>query len=198
MFLLVGLGNPGRRYAKNRHNIGYRVLDAVAQCHGFSAYREKFSAAVAEGVISGEKIFALKPGTYVNHSGQAVGAAVGFYKLDPQAVIVIHDDLALAYGLLRVKRGGGHAGHNGLRDIDAHIGRDYLRLRIGIGHPGDKDAVNAHVLGDFTRAEQASLGPIIDAIARHFPLLISGDQSLFMTRLAESRPETAPEDHNQE
>ncbi len=197
MFLLIGLGNPGRRYAKNRHNIGYMVLDAIVQQHGFSAYREKFSAALAEGIINGQKILALKPTTYMNRSGQAVGAAMGFYKLSPQAVMVIHDDLDLAYGLLRIKRGGGHAGHNGLRDIDAHIGRDYLRLRIGIGHPGDKEAVNPHVLGDFTRSERTSLEPMIEAIAHHFPLLIGGDQSLFMTRLAASRPDAAATNKDQ-
>ncbi len=188
MFVLAGLGNPGKQYARNRHNIGFVVVDAIIRQHGFSGCREKFSATVAQGNVNGEKILALKPMTYMNRSGQAVAAAVGFYKLSPRDVIVIHDDLDLACGQLRIKCGGGHAGHNGLRNIDAHIGPDYLRLRIGIGHPGDKDAVNPHVLSDFTASENTCLDPVIDAVAEHFPLLIGGDCSLFMTRLAESRP----------
>ena len=184
MLLLVGLGNPGPGHAKNRHNIGFMALDEIVHHHGFARARRRFHGMLAEGRIAGEKVLALKPLTYVNHSGRSVAAAVRFYKLPLGDLIVFHDDLDLAPGKLKVKRGGGHAGHNGLRDIDAHIGSGYRRLRLGIGHPGNKDRVHGYVLNDFAKAERPRLAKLCEAIGQAMPLLVKGDDPGFMTKVA--------------
>jgi PTH1 family peptidyl-tRNA hydrolase len=185
MLLLVGLGNPGPRHAKNRHNIGFMALDEIVRRHGFGPWRTRFHGRIAEGRIEGEKVLALEPETYMNESGRAVGEAVRFYKLDTESqVIVIYDEIDLKPGKVKVKLGGGAGGHNGIRSIDSHIGRDYRRLRLGIGHPGDKDLVHGYVLQDFTKAETAGRDKLIDAVASELPRLIAGDDGGFMSRLA--------------
>ncbi len=191
MKLIVGLGNPGEKYRHHRHNVGFMVLDEIARRHGFSPWRRRFSGEVAEGVLDGEKIILLKPLTYMNNSGRAVGEAVRFYKIAPQDVIVIHDELDLPPGKMRVKSGGGHAGHNGLRSIIAHIGKDFHRVRMGIGHPGDKAQVSAYVLHDFAKAEKAWLEPLIEAVAEHAPLLARGDFATFANRVHRDAPPPA-------
>lgn len=189
MLLLVGLGNPGSKYAANRHNIGFMAADGIVRRHGFSAFKtSKFHGSTAEGTIAGEKVVVLKPSTYMNESGRAVGAAVGFYKLTPADVVVLHDEMDLAAGKVRVKRGGGHAGHNGIRSIAQHIGADFRRVRLGVGHPGDKDKVVGHVLKDFAKADQVWLDVVLDAVADNADVLIKGDDALFMTRVAEAAP----------
>ena len=186
MLLLVGLGNPGRESINNRHNIGFMAVDALIARFGLGAPRSRRQPAglFSEGTIDGEKVIVLKPKTYMNESGRAVGAAMRYWRLTPADVVVFHDDLDLAPGKVRVKRDGGHAGHNGLRSIDAHIGRDYRRVRLGIGHPGDKDRVTGHVLRDFSKADRDWLEPELDAVADALPLLIRGDEPAFMTRVA--------------
>ncbi len=186
MLLLVGLGNPGARYAANRHNVGCMAVDEIVRRHDFSDFRERSRprGAFAEGVIGGEKVIVLKPLTFMNDSGNAVGAAMRWFKLAPEDVIVIHDELDLAPGKVRVKRGGGAGGHNGLRGIDRHIGRDYRRVRIGVGHPGDPDRVTGHVLRDFAKADGEWLDKVLDVVAEAFPLLVDGDDAGFMTRVA--------------
>lgn len=192
MKLIVGLGNPGQKYLKNRHNIGFMAVDAIAQAHGFSPWRSKFQAQHAEGRLGTEKVHLLKPETYMNLSGQAVGEAVRFYKLTPADVIILHDELDLAPGKLRVKTGGGHAGHNGLRSLHQHIGEAYVRVRLGIGHPGDKRLVSNYVLGDFAKADQDWLSPLIDGIARAAPHLASGAFDKFQSDIALSRLSSTP------
>ena len=184
MQLLVGLGNPGRKHARSRHNVGFMAVDEIVRRHSFGPWRKRFEGQCAEGTVGGEKILALKPETYMNASGRSVGQAVRFFKLSPADLVVIHDDIDLAPGKVRIKQGGGHAGHNGLRDIDAHIGRDYLRVRIGVGHPGLKDRVAGHVLDDFSKAETAWLDPLLSAIADAYPELTKGDGPGFSNRLA--------------
>ncbi|MFQ5785525.1 MAG: aminoacyl-tRNA hydrolase [Alphaproteobacteria bacterium] len=184
MLLIVGLGNPGPDHAHNRHNVGFMAVDEVVRRHAFGAPRRRFDGEVCEGVLCDEKLLVLKPLTFMNRSGDSVGAALRFYKLAPERTIVFHDELDLAPGKLRVKRGGGAAGHNGLRSIAAHIGPEFRRVRIGIGHPGDKDLVTPYVLHDFAKADDAWLAPLLDAIADALPLLIAGDDSAFTTRIA--------------
>jgi PTH1 family peptidyl-tRNA hydrolase len=185
MLLLVGLGNPGPRHAGNRHNIGFMAVDEIVRRHGFGSWRTRFQSRISEGRIAGEKVLALEPETYMNESGRAVGEAVRFFKLDPETqVIVIYDEIDLKPGKVKVKLGGGAGGHNGIRSIDNHIGRDYRRVRLGIGHPGDKDLVHGHVLQDFAKAETAERDKLIDALATELPRLIEGDDSGFMSRLA--------------
>jgi len=184
MLLVVGLGNPGAEHARNRHNIGFMAVDAVVRRHGFGPFRAKFHGDIAQGDVAGVKVLALKPTTYMNDSGLSVGAAAGFFKIPPADVVVLHDELDLAEGRLRVKRGGGHAGHNGLRSIHAHLGADYRRIRLGIGHPGDKDRVTGHVLRNFAKADEAWLEKLLDAVAAGFPLLVEGDDSGFMSKVA--------------
>ena len=186
MLLVVGLGNPGPQYAHHRHNFGFMAADAIARRHGFGAYRAKFHGEVAEGTVAGTKVLILKPQTYMNESGRAVAAAMQFYKLPPEDVLVLHDELDVAPGKLRVKRGGGLAGHNGLRDIKAHIGPDFRRLRLGIGHPGDKKLVEGYALHDFPKSDQGWLDDVLNAVAEYFPLLIQGDDAGFMTRVAQA------------
>jgi PTH1 family peptidyl-tRNA hydrolase len=184
MFLLVGLGNPGPGHAGNRHNIGFMAVDEIIRRHGFGPEKARFQARVAEGTIAGVKALAIKPLTYMNLSGQSVGTALRFLKLAPSDVIVIHDELDLLPGKLRVKIGGGAGGHNGLKSLDAHIGREYKRVRLGIGHPGDRDAVTNWVLQDFAKADGKWLEPLLDAVASAFPLLIAGDDAGFMNKIA--------------
>ncbi len=184
MLLIFGLGNPGSGYADNRHNIGFMAVDEIVRRHGLSAPRARFRSETCEGVIGDTRVMALKPTTYMNNSGDAVGAAMRYYKLSPADVVVIHDELDLEAGKIKVKQGGGNAGHNGVRSIAAHIGPDFHRLRMGIAHPGDKDAVIGHVLNNFAKSDEAWLEPLLDALAEAMPLLVSGDAPGFMTRVA--------------
>lgn len=188
MKLFVGLGNPGQQYAGNRHNIGYMAVDAIAAAHGFPAWRARFQGLTSEGRLGPEKVLLLKPGTYMNLSGDSVGAAARFYKLAPADIVVFHDELDLAPGRVRVKVGGGTAGHNGLRSIAAHLGPDFVRVRLGIGHPGDKRLVTPHVLGNFAKADQDWLAPLLDAIAAAAPDLAAGDTAGFTNRVARQMP----------
>ena len=185
MFLWVGLGNPEPAMARQRHNIGFMALDVIARRHAFSAWRQRFKGLVCEGVIAGHKILALKPMTYMNLSGESVQAAAAFFKIAPACITVFHDDLDLAPGKIRVKKGGGAAGHNGLRSIDQHLGTpDYWRVRLGIGHPGDKHRVTGHVLGDFAKPDLDWLLPMLDAVADEAALLAAQKPEDYMTRLA--------------
>jgi peptidyl-tRNA hydrolase, PTH1 family len=184
MKLFVGLGNPGAQYALNRHNVGFMAVDAIAAAHDFPAWRKRFSGLAAEGKLGGEQVLLFKPQTFMNESGRAVGEAVRFYKLDLSDVIVFHDELDLAPGKLRVKAGGGVAGHNGLKSLTAHIGNDYVRVRIGIGHPGNKALVTGHVLQNFTKDEFAWLEPLLGAIAEEAPYLAEGANDKFQSRVA--------------
>ncbi|MGY9005958.1 MAG: aminoacyl-tRNA hydrolase [Alphaproteobacteria bacterium] len=185
MRLLVGLGNPGTKYAHNRHNIGFMAVDEIVRRHGFGAWRGRFQSQCAEGIMDGNKILAIKPETFMNESGLAVGAALRFFKLEAEDVIVIHDEIDLAPGKVRIKQGGGHAGHNGLRDIDAHIGKNYHRVRMGVGHPGLKERVTGHVLDDFSKADMVWLSPLLDAVAEAFPKFAANDEKGFTNTLGQ-------------
>ncbi len=184
MKLFVGLGNPGTQYARNRHNIGFMALDRIAEDHGFSPWKAKFQGRIAEGRLGGEKVLLLKPETFMNRSGQSVGEAMRFYKIEPEDVCVFHDELDLAPGKCRVKSGGGHAGHNGLRSIHGHIGDSYDRVRLGIGHPGRKEAVAGYVLHDFPKADEVWLDDLIRGIADGAPALADGDTGRFMNAVS--------------
>jgi len=184
MLLIAGLGNPGVKYANHRHNVGFMAADAIARRHSFSPWSKKFQSLLAEGRLGGDKVVLLKPQTFMNLSGQAVGEALRFYKLPVQNLIVLYDELDLAPGKVRVKTGGGAGGHNGIRSIDAHCGPDYRRVRIGIGHPGVKELVTNHVLGDFAKADQAWLEPLLDAVADNADLLAEGDDNGFMNKVS--------------
>ncbi|MEO9897114.1 MAG: aminoacyl-tRNA hydrolase [Paracoccaceae bacterium] len=184
MKLLVGLGNPGPKYARNRHNIGFMALDQIAADHGFPAWRGKHNGAVSEGRFGSDRIVLLKPETFMNKSGDSVGAAMRFYKLEPQDVIVFHDEIDLAPGKVRWKVGGGHAGHNGLRSIHSHIGVDYARIRMGVGHPGHKDAVPGYVLRDFPKADENWLDDVIRGCSDGAPHLAHADGGKFMNAVA--------------
>ncbi len=175
MLLLVGLGNPGRDYSGNRHNIGFMALDAIAREARFPPYRARFQGRASEGQIASERVVLLQPATYMNDSGRAVAEAARFYKIPLGDIVVLHDDLDLAPGKLRVKIGGGDAGHNGLRSITAHMGRDYKRVRLGIGHPGDKAMVHSYVLGDFAKSERPWVDALCDCVARNAALIVAGD-----------------------
>jgi PTH1 family peptidyl-tRNA hydrolase len=185
MLLWVGLGNPEPGMARQRHNIGFMAIDVIARRHGFSPWRQRFKGHVAEGVVGGEKILALKPMTYMNVSGESVQAAAAFFKIPASGITVFHDELDLAPGKVRAKRGGGAAGHNGLRSMDQMLGtQDYWRVRLGIGHPGDKARVTGHVLGDFAKADLDWLLPCLDAVADEAALLAAAKPEDFMTRIA--------------
>ena len=185
MLLWVGLGNPEPAMARQRHNIGFMALDEIARRHGFGPWRQRFRGLVAEGTVGGERVLALKPGTYMNASGESVQPAAAFFKLQPDAITAFHDELDLAPGKVRVKRGGGAAGHNGLRSMDRCLGTpEYWRVRLGIGHPGDKARVHGHVLGDFHKTDQAWLADLLDAVADAAPLLAQARPADFMTRVA--------------
>ena len=185
MQLYVGLGNPGAKYAGNRHNIGFMAVERIADAHGFAPWKGKFQGAICEGRLGPEKVLLLKPETFMNLSGQSVGAAMRFYKLAPADVTVFHDELDLAPGKLRVKTGGGHAGHNGLRSIHQHIGEAYSRVRLGIGHPGHKDRVARYVLQDFVRADQGWLDDLLRGIAEGAPELAAGRKDRFLNTVAQ-------------
>jgi PTH1 family peptidyl-tRNA hydrolase len=188
MLLIVGLGNPGETYQNHRHNIGFMAADAIAEAHGFGAARVRFRGQAREGTLKGKvgavKTLILKPMTYMNESGNAVRDAVVFHKIELEHVFVIYDEIDLASGKVRVKRGGGNAGHNGLRSISAHIGNDYWRVRLGIGHPGEKERVTGHVLGNFSKADRAWVDPLLDAVAQAAPFLADGDDVGFMNKIA--------------
>ena len=185
MRLVVGLGNPGSRHARNRHNIGFMAVAAIARRYGFPAFRSRFKGELPEGVIGGERRLLLCPQTFMNASGESVLAAMSFYKIAPGAIVVIHDELDLRPGKVRVKRGGGNAGHNGLRSIDAMIGPDYWRIRIGIGHPGIKELVHPYVLMNFTAEEMRLwVEPLVDAVAETIPWLLEGAPDAFMSEVA--------------
>ena len=184
MQLWVGLGNPGALYAMHRHNVGFMAADAIAEVHGFSPPKKAFQGWAQEGRIGGEKILLLKPATFMNESGRAVGEAMRFYKLDMGDVTVFHDELDLAPFKVKVKVGGGTAGHNGLRSTEAHIGNAFRRVRIGIGHPGHKDRVTGHVLGNYAKAETEPLTDLLGAIAAEAEWLAKGDDARFMNDVA--------------
>ncbi|PWR26029.1 aminoacyl-tRNA hydrolase [Zavarzinia aquatilis] len=186
MIVLVGLGNPGSPYAGNRHNIGFMALDRIQYRNRFSPWKRAFQGELSEGKLGpgGDKVLLLKPQTFMNESGRSVGEALRFYKLGSKDLIVFHDELDVAPGRIKVKTGGGHAGHNGLRSIDAHLDPAYRRVRLGIGHPGDKALVTRHVLGDFAKVEQSWLDPLLDAVADALPLLVAGDDAGFQTKVA--------------
>ena len=183
MHLIVGLGNPERQYERNRHNVGFRVADEIARVAGFK-WGRKFDGELAQGSLNTEKVGILKPLTFMNLSGEAVADAARFYKIPPEGIIVFHDDLDLAPGKLRVKQGGGNGGHNGLRSIDAHIGENYWRVRIGIGHPGSRDDVTPYVLGNFFKDEWELQEKMLAAIKEAFPLLLQNDTAGFMNKVA--------------
>ncbi|MCW6535537.1 MULTISPECIES: aminoacyl-tRNA hydrolase [Sphingomonas] len=184
MQLWVGLGNPGPQYAMHRHNIGFMALDAIAEVHGFGPTSKKFQGWLQEGRLGSDKILLLKPATFMNESGRSVGEALRFYKLGTDALTVFHDELDLAPFRVKVKTGGGTAGHNGLRSIDRHLGPDFRRVRIGIGHPGHKDRVTGHVLGNYAKSEIEPLSDLLGAIAAEAPLLAAGDDARFMNDVA--------------
>jgi PTH1 family peptidyl-tRNA hydrolase len=183
MRLFVGLGNPGSRYARNRHNVGFMAVDAIARAHNAGPWRRRFQGETSEAVIEGERVLLLKPQTYVNESGRAVADAQRFFRIELKDVIVFHDELDLAPAKLRVKIGGGNAGHNGLRSITAHCGNDYRRVRVGIGHPGDKALVHPYVLSDFAKAEEAWVEDLCTACADNAALLARGDDAGFQNRI---------------
>jgi len=182
MLLIAGLGNPGARHAKNRHNIGFMAVERIAETHRIGPFRARFQGLVAEGKIGQQRVALLMPQTYMNESGRSVGEAMRFYKLDLGAIIVIHDELDLAPAKVRVKVGGGAAGHNGLRSITAHIGNDYKRVRLGIGHPGDKALVYNFVLGDFAKSETPWVEAVCDAVAQSADLLVAGQDASFQNK----------------
>lgn len=195
MRLVVGLGNPGPKYERNRHNIGFMAVDEIVRRHSFSAWRSRFQGVTSEGEIAGEKVLILKPATFMNESGRSVGEAMRFFKLTPDDVTVLYDELDLAPTRIKVKQGGGNGGHNGLKSIDAHIGKEYWRVRIGIGHPGDKSRVVGHVLSDFSKAEWPEFERLLEGISDRFDLLARGKAPDFMSKLAMdlNPPKAAPE-----
>jgi PTH1 family peptidyl-tRNA hydrolase len=200
MHLIVGLGNPGDKYSRNRHNIGFLAAEEIAKRNGFPPFREKFKGLISEGTIGGERVLILKPQTWMNASGESVEAAAQFYKLAPADITVVYDELDLVPGKARIKRGGGNGGHNGLRSIDPRIGTDYRRVRLGIGHPGHKDRVMPWVLGDFSKADLDWLEPLLGTLADSADMLVKGDDNGLMNKLAiavngdgadrDERPET--------
>jgi PTH1 family peptidyl-tRNA hydrolase len=184
MKLIVGLGNPGSKYARNRHNVGFVAVERIAERYGFGAWRKKFFSLAADGEIGGHKVLLLKPETYMNDSGRAVAEAMRFHKLSEADVLVIHDEIDLAPAKLKIKTGGGNAGHNGLRSITSHIGNEYGRVRIGVGHPGGKELVHGWVLRDFSKADGEWLEPLLDAITDAAGRLAAGDHARFLTDVA--------------
>jgi PTH1 family peptidyl-tRNA hydrolase len=183
MLLFVGLGNPGSGYAGNRHNIGFRAVDAIAKRHGIGPWRRRFQGVSAEGPLGGERVVLLLPGTYMNESGRAVAEAANFYKLGLPDIVVFHDEIELVPGKVRVKTGGGNAGHNGLRSITAHIGNDYRRVRIGVGHPGAKELVHNYVLGDFAKSERDWVEALCAIIADNADLLAKAQDASFQNKV---------------
>jgi PTH1 family peptidyl-tRNA hydrolase len=182
MRLLVGLGNPGAEYVRNRHNIGFMAVDAVRSRHGLPPWRRRFHGVAAEGELAGERVVLLLPGTFMNDSGLAVAEAAHFYKIGTGDIVVFHDEIELPPGKVRVKTGGGNAGHNGLRSISSHVGNDYRRVRIGVGHPGVKELVHNHVLSDFAKAERPWVEAVCDIIAENAGLIAKGDDANFQNK----------------
>lgn len=198
MLLFAGLGNPGAKYANNRHNVGFMAADAIVRRHSFSPWSKKFQGLISEGTLGGEKIVLIKPQTFMNLSGQSVGEALRFYKLKLSALTVFYDEIDLAEGKLRIKTGGGAGGHNGIRSIDGHVGNAYRRVRIGVGHPGVKEMVQYHVLGDFAKVDREWLEPLLDAIADNAAMLVKGDESGFMNKASLAvQGKAAPEPEKQ-
>jgi peptidyl-tRNA hydrolase, PTH1 family len=183
MLLLVGLGNPGPRYAGNRHNVGFMALEAIARRHGIGPWRRRFQGVTAEGPIGGERLVLLLPGTFMNESGRAVAEAANFYKIDVGHIVVFHDEIDLPPAKVRVKTGGGAAGHNGLRSISSHVGNDYRRVRIGVGHPGTKELVMPYVLGDFAKAERPWVETLCGIMADNAAMLVKGEDSGFQNKV---------------
>ena len=194
--LFVGLGNPGPRYAYTRHNIGWLALDDIVERYGFSPWRKRFQGESCEGSIGGERIVALKPQTFMNESGRSVGEALRFLKLELDDLIVLHDEIDLAPGKIKVKQGGGAGGHNGIRSIDHLVGNNYWRVRLGVGHPGAKHLVEYYVLSNFDELDEPWLDPLLEAVAKEAPLMVKGDMAAFMSRvtLALQPPKAAKED----
>ncbi|QIE46446.1 aminoacyl-tRNA hydrolase [Pseudohalocynthiibacter aestuariivivens] len=184
MLIFAGLGNPGTKYARNRHNIGFMAVDRIAEDHGFGPWKARFQGQASEGRFGSQKVLLLKPETFMNLSGQSVGEAMRFYKLEPGDVTVLHDEIDLAPGKVRVKTGGGHAGHNGLRSIHQHIGPEYARVRLGVGHPGRKEAVPGYVLHDFAKADEDWLEDVLTGISDGAPQLAAGDTGRFQNAVA--------------
>jgi len=182
--LIAGLGNPGQSYARNRHNVGFMAIDVIHESYEFGPWRRRFEGVVCEGSLARRKTFLLKPATYMNESGRSVGAAARFFKLPPESIVVMHDEIDLAAGKLRMKAGGGDAGHNGLRSITSVLGPSYRRVRIGVGHPGEKERVHGHVLQNFSGADEEWLVPLLSAIAKAAPFLGRDDDAGFMNKVA--------------
>jgi len=197
MWILVGLGNPGAEHQHDRHNIGFMAIDAIARAHDITAFKTRFKGDVAEGRIAGERVALAKPMTYMNLSGECIGPLARFYKVTQNRIIVFHDELDLAPFKVRVKKGGGAAGHNGLKSLDAHLETpDYWRVRLGIGHPGDKDRVTGHVLGAFSKDEKPHVAQWMDVVAKHIPLMLHQKHEDFMTKMAADFP--PPDQKNKE
>ena len=184
MQIWTGLGNPGPQYSLHRHNVGFMALDVIADMHGFAPVQKKFQGWLQEGRIGTERILLLKPATFMNESGRSVAEAMRFYKLEPAALTVFHDELDLAPMKVKVKQGGGTAGHNGLRSIDRHLGPDFRRVRLGIGHPGHKDRVTGHVLGNYAKAEMDALTDMLAAVSAEAAWLADGNDARFMSDVA--------------
>ena len=184
MLLIAGLGNPGPKSQNHRHNVGFMAVDEIHRHSDFSDWKPKFQALTSEGVLSGQKTLLIKPTTFMNESGRAVGEASRYYKIPAEQVVVLYDELDLAPGKVRIKTGGGAGGHNGIRSIDAHIGKDYRRVRIGIGHPGQKERVHGHVLGDFAKSDHIWLDPLLEEIGRNADRWANGEDSSFMNKIA--------------
>ena len=181
--LFVGLGNPGEKHKNNRHNVGFMALDCLSAFHKFGRSRTKFLGRTAMGSLNDRKLISFKPQTFMNESGRAVREASNFYKIGPERIIVFHDELDLPFGQVRIKKGGGHAGHNGLKSIDENIGTDYFRIRIGISHPGEKEKVTGHVLGDLSKEDAETLQKILTSIAENISTLIEGDEKKFQKNI---------------
>ena len=195
MQLFIGLGNPDAKHAKNRHNIGFMVIDELAEAYSFDPFKSKYHGLLAEGRIGNEKTLLLKPQTFMNKSGVSVSEAANFFKLDGSQIVVFYDELDLPPGKLRMRRGGGFAGHNGLKSINAHMGADFRRARLGIGHPGEKAKVNSHVLGDFAKSDAAWLDAFLGALCTHAPLLAKGEDATYQTRVVEAmQPAAEPKE----
>ena len=185
MWLLVGLGNPGNKYKKNRHNIGFMAIDEMARKYDFPSFSSKFKALISQGEINGDKVVLLKPQTYMNESGMSVGEAIRFYKIPLDKVVIFHDDMDISSKKIKVKIGGGAAGHNGLKSLDAHIGKDYWRVRLGIGHPGDRSKVHNYVLSDFCKEDKKWLNELLLAICDNIKFLMQNEQGKFMNKVAQ-------------